>query len=67
MNELIQPAIELLSGNSYFAVATAIIAVASTVSAVIPAPKEGTFLSKAFGVINFLALNIFNAKNKNVK
>ena len=53
-----------LQGNPYFAIATAVVTLASAVAAVTPTPKKGTVLAKAYSVIDFLALNIFKAKQK---
>ena len=46
-----------------FGIATAIIAAASAIAALTPTPKDDTFVGKAYKVINWLALNIFNAKS----
>tara|TARA_R100000951_G_C2601303_1_gene168260 strand:- start:404 stop:580 length:177 start_codon:yes stop_codon:yes gene_type:complete len=45
-----------------FGVVTAVIAAASAIAALTPTPKDDTFVGKAYKVINWLALNIFNAK-----
>ena len=46
-----------------FGIATTIIAAASAIAALTPTPKDDTFVGKAYKVINWLALNIFNAKS----
>tara|TARA_B100001093_G_scaffold169071_1_gene161828 strand:+ start:1405 stop:1581 length:177 start_codon:yes stop_codon:yes gene_type:complete len=46
-----------------FGVVTAVIAAASAIAALTPTPKDDTFVGKAYKVINWLALNIFNAKS----
>ena len=43
---------------------TAIVAIASLVAAVTPTPKGDKFLGKLYKVIDFLALNIGKAKDK---
>mgnify|MGYP003314369251 CR=1 FL=1 len=45
-----------------FGVVTAVIAAASAIAALTPTPKDDTFIGKAYTLINWLALNIFNAK-----
>ena len=45
-----------------FGVITAIIAAASAIAALTPTPKDDTIIGKAYKVIDWLALNVFNAK-----
>jgi len=45
-----------------FGVVTAIIAAASAIAALTPTPKDDTFVGKAYKIIDWLALNVFNAK-----
>jgi hypothetical protein len=45
-----------------FGVVTAIIAAASAIAALTPTPKDDTIIGKAYKVIDWLALNVFNAK-----
>jgi len=45
-----------------FGVVTAIIAAASAIAALTPTPKDDTFVGKAYKLIDWLALNVFNAK-----
>jgi hypothetical protein len=47
-----------------FSVATAVIAAASLIAALTPTPKDDSFLAKAKAVVNFLAINVKNAKPK---
>ena len=47
-----------------FGVVTSVIAAASAIAALTPTPKDDTFIGKAYKVINWLALNVFNAKSK---
>ena len=53
--------LQLVKDNPWFGVVTAAIAFASAVA---PTPKEGTFLSKLYKVIDWAALNIGKAKQK---
>jgi hypothetical protein len=47
-----------------FGVVTAIIAAASAIAALTPTPKDDTFIGKAYKVVDWLALNVFKAKDK---
>lgn len=47
-----------------FAVVTTIIAAASAIAALTPTPKDDTLIGKAYKIIDWLALNIINAKSK---
>jgi hypothetical protein len=47
-----------------FGVLTAIIAAASAIAALTPTPKDDTFIGKLYKVIDWLALNVFKAKDK---
>jgi hypothetical protein len=55
---------QLLAGHPWFAVASAIITLASAIAAVTPTPKQGSFLSKVYSIIDLLALNVGKAKDK---
>jgi len=55
--------LQLVQGQSWFAVVTAVIALASAIAAATPTPKEGSFLAKVYKVIDFLALNVGKAKD----
>mgnify|MGYP000350487513 CR=1 FL=1 len=46
-----------------FGVVTAVIAAASAIAALTPTPADDTFIGKAYKVIDWLALNIFKAKD----
>lgn len=56
--------IQLLKTTPWYSVATSVIALASAVAALTPTPKKGTKLSKAYSVVDLLALNIGKAKDK---
>jgi hypothetical protein len=57
--------LQLLQGQSWFSVITTLIALASAITALTPTPKEDTLLGKVYFFIDFLALNIGKAKDKN--
>ena len=59
--------ISFVEGQAWFNWATAIIAAASAFAASTPTPKEGTFLSKLYKVLDFLSVNIGKAKDKGDK
>lgn len=44
-----------------FNVAPIVVTASSAICAVFPKPKEGSFLSKIFKLVNFLALNVGKA------
>ena len=56
--------LQLVQDKPWFGVVTAAIAFASAFAAATPTPKEGTFLSKLYKVIDWAALNIGKAKQK---
>ena len=62
----IQEIITWLNENSagLFSVATAIVALASAVSAITPTPKDDKWVGKAYKIIDWLSLNVFKAKDK---
>ena len=47
-----------------FGVVTAVIAAASAIAALTPTPKDDTIIGKAYKLIDWLALNVFKAKDK---
>ena len=49
--------------DAIFAVVTAVIAAASAIAALTPTPKDNTFVGKAYKVVDWLALNVFKAKD----
>tara|TARA_R110000764_G_scaffold70445_2_gene145594 strand:- start:305 stop:487 length:183 start_codon:yes stop_codon:yes gene_type:complete len=55
---------QLIQDNPWFGVVTAFIAFASALSAATPTPQKGSFLSKAYKAIDWIALNIGKAKQK---
>ena len=56
--------IEYITENKeqLFGVITAVIAAASAIAALTPTPKDDGLIKKIYKVIDFLALNVFNAK-----
>ena len=47
-----------------FGIVTAVIAAASAIAALTPTPKDDTLVGKAYKLIDWLALNVFKAKDK---
>ena len=47
-----------------FGIVTAVIAAASAIAALTPTPKDDTIVGKAYKLIDWLALNVFKAKDK---
>ena len=47
-----------------FGVVTAIIAAASAIAALTPTPKDDTVIGKVYKIVDWLALNLFKAKDK---
>ena len=62
----IQAIIDFLNENSdgLFSVATAIVTLFAAIAAVTPTPKDDGWAGKAYKVIDWLALNVFKAKDK---
>jgi len=54
----------LTNKDGLFGALTAIIAAASAIAALTPTPKDDTFIGKAYKIIDWLALNVFKAKDK---
>lgn len=56
--------IEYITENKeqLFGIITAVIAAASAIAALTPTPKDDGLIKKISKVIDFLALNVFNAK-----
>jgi hypothetical protein len=47
-----------------FGIVTAVIAAASAIAALTPTPKDDTIIGKAYKLVDWLALNVFKAKDK---
>ena len=62
----IQAIIDFLNENSdgLFSIVTAIVTLFAAIAAVTPTPKDDDWTSKAYKIINWLALNIFKTKDK---
>ena len=56
--------IEYITENKdqLFGIVTAVIAAASAIAALTPTPKDDGLIKKIYKVIDFRALNVFNAK-----
>jgi len=56
--------IEYITENKeqLFGIITAVIAAASAIAALTPTPKDDGLVRKLYKVVDFLALNVFNAK-----
>ena len=50
--------------DGLLAVVTTVVAVASAIAALTPTPKDNTIVGKAYKIIDWLALNVFKAKDK---
>ena len=59
--------LQFVQDQPWFGVVAAAIALASSIAALTPTPKEGTLMAKVYGVIDLLALNIGKAKDINKK
>ncbi len=55
--------LNLISGQSWFGIVTAVIALASAIAAATPTPQPGTALAKLYFIVDFLALNVGKAKD----
>jgi len=62
--DIIIQTLQTLQSHPWFGVATAVIALFSAIAAVTPTPKEGSAWAKVYKVVDFLALNVFKAKDK---
>ena len=56
--------LEFISDKPWFGLVAAVIAAAAAFCAATPTPKEGSWVSKIYKVVEFLALNIGKAKAK---
>ena len=52
------------NSDNIFTILTSIIATASVIAALTPTPKDDSWLAKARAVVDFLAINVKNAKPK---
>tara|TARA_R100000908_G_scaffold35342_1_gene16141 strand:- start:37 stop:312 length:276 start_codon:yes stop_codon:yes gene_type:complete len=58
--------LDFISEKPWFGLVAAIIAAAAAFCAATPTPKEGTWVSKVYKAVEFLAFNIGKAKAKAV-
>ena len=56
--------ITFIQDQPWFGVLAAAVALASSIEALTPTPPKGSFLAKAYSIIDLLALNIGKAKQK---
>jgi hypothetical protein len=56
--------LQYLQEQPWAGVVFAVISLASAIAALTPTPKEGTILAKLYKVVDFLALNVGQAKSK---
>lgn len=56
--------LQYLQEQPWAGVVFAVISLASAIAALTPTPKEGTIFAKLYKVIDFLALNVGQAKSK---
>ena len=66
INTFMDMRLEFISDKPWFGLIAAIIAAAAAFCAATPTPKEGSWVSKIYKVVEFLALNIGKAKAKAV-
>ncbi|MHA2068760.1 MAG: hypothetical protein ACXABY_30720 [Candidatus Thorarchaeota archaeon] len=55
--------IQVLLGNAYFNIITAVIALAAAITAITPSKVDNEWLKKIVSLLNLLGLNIGKAKN----
>lgn len=58
---------QFLPNSNWFAVITALVTLASAITAATPTPASGSLLSKVYKLIEILALNIGRSKDTGVK
>ena len=56
--------LKLIEDNPWFGVLTALVALASAVTAATPTPKKGSIWAKVYALIDWAALNVGKAKQK---
>lgn len=56
--------LQFVQTQPWFGVVTAVIALASAITAITPTPKPGSTLATVYKAIEFLALNVGKAKDK---
>jgi len=66
MTEIFTKALEFFQSQSWYNVATSVIALASAIAALTPTPHLDSKFAWVYKIIDFLALNIGKAKDKGV-
>ena len=64
ITSITQLVVEIIRQYPWFGVVVAVISVASAIAVITPTPKAGSFLAKAYKIIDILALNVGKAKDK---
>ena len=55
-----------LKSQSWWAIASSVVALCSAIAAITPTPAPGSVWAKVYAVVDFLALNILKAKDTGV-
>jgi len=66
MTEIFTKAIEFFQSQSWYNVASSVIALASAIAALTPTPNPNSKFAWVYKILDFLALNIGKAKDKGV-
>jgi hypothetical protein len=64
ITSITQLVVEVIKQYPWFGVVAAVISAASAIAAITPTPEAGSFLAKAYKIIDILALNVGKAKDK---
>ena len=64
ITSITQLVVEIIRQYPWFGVVVSVISFSSAIAAITPTPKEGSFLAKAYKIIDILALNVGKAKDK---
>ena len=54
--------LQLVQGQPWYGIVTAVVALASAIAAATPTPRAGTFAAKVYSLIDLLAFNFGKAK-----
>ena len=64
ITSITQLVVEIIRQYPWFGVVVSVVSTASAIAAITPTPKAGSFLAKAYKIIDILALNVGKAKDK---